>query len=85
MAGMNRINAGNQAALGWLSGSYSFPATVRRHQLVVDGDAGDQVARLPGHWRHTGTVSHGGLGYDVWNSRTGRVQLLLNQQVKLMR
>jgi hypothetical protein len=83
MAGMNRVNAGNQAALGWLNGSYSFPATVRRHQLVVDGNVGDRVAGLPGHWRNAGTVSHGGQAYDVWNSRTGRVQLLLNQQVSL--
>ncbi|MFO1337091.1 MAG: FG-GAP-like repeat-containing protein [Burkholderiaceae bacterium] len=83
MSAMNLINAGNQAALGWQNGSYRVPATVRRHQVVVDGDAGDRVFADPARWRNAGTVSREGQVYNVLNSRTGRVQLLLNQQVKL--
>jgi len=81
MAGMNLINAGNQGARGWTNGSYAFPATVRRHQLVVDGDAGDLVGFSQGAWKNAGTVFRAGQAYTVWNSLAGRAQLLLNQQV----
>jgi hypothetical protein len=84
MTGMNLINAGNQAALGWTNGSYQFPATTRRHQLVIDGDAGDVLAKAEGDWKDMGTVFHGSQAYTVWNSNGGRAQLLINQRVQPM-
>lgn len=81
MTGMNLINAGNQAARGWVNGSYQFPAIVRRHQLVVDGDTGDLLANALDDWKNMGTVFRAGQTYTVWNSLEGRAQLLLNDQV----
>ncbi|HJV68769.1 hypothetical protein [Ideonella sp.] len=81
MTGMNLINAGNQAARGWVNGSYRFPATVRRHQLVIDGDAGDLLVNALGDWKNMGTVFRAGQAYAVWNSRDGRAQLLLSDLV----
>src|SRR5262249_14202475 len=46
IVGMNWLNGRTQEALGWSNGTYAFPLTVRRHQLVVDGNAGD-VVNLP--------------------------------------
>lgn len=83
LAGMNRIHAGNQAALGWSNGSYSFQPVESRHQLVITGDsgpAGDTLA-LSGRWTVAGTVSRDGVPYTVLNSRTGRAQLLVAQGV----
>ncbi|HEX5684808.1 MAG TPA: hypothetical protein VFY73_12345 [Ideonella sp.] len=82
MAGMNLINAGNQAALGWTNGSHKFKQTSRRHQLVIDGDAGDSLAATWHGWKDAGTVFHGGQAYTVWNSVAGRAQLLMNQRVQ---
>ncbi len=81
IAGMNWLNAGTQAALGWTNGSYAFPATVRRHQIVIDGDAGDTVASAPGSWKVAGTAFHGGQKYFVLNSIAGRAQVFLNAAV----
>jgi hypothetical protein len=83
MAGMNLINAGNRAALGWSDGSYLFPGTVRRHQLVVDGNFGDVVAAdFAAAWKNVGTVLHGSQTYTVWNSLKGGAQLLVNDEVQ---
>lgn len=84
MTGMNLINAGNQAALGWTNGSYQFPVTNRRHQLVVDGNAGDKFLVVSSEWQDAGTVLHGTQAYTVWNSVAGRAQVLLNQQVQVV-
>jgi hypothetical protein len=51
---------------------------VRRHQLVVEGDAGD-VVNLPAtrkRWVNAGTVFHDGVGYTVYEAGS-RVQLLV--------
>jgi hypothetical protein len=81
MASMNLINRRTQAALGWTNGSYVFPATVRRHQLIVDGDTGDAVASTIGTWINVGTVFNNGHTYSVFNSITGRSQVLVNRDV----
>jgi hypothetical protein len=81
MTGMNLINAGNQAALGWANGTYHFNALSRRHQLVIDGDAGDSLATLWSNWKNMGTVFRASQAYTVWHSFKGRAQLLVNQQV----
>jgi hypothetical protein len=82
ITGMNLVNARNQAALGWTNGSYQFPLTVRRHQLVIDGNAGDSLDTLQRDWKDVGTVFRGVQGYTVFNSVAGRAQLLVNQQVQ---
>lgn len=80
---MNLLNAGNKAARGWSDGSYRLPATVRRHQLVVDGSFGDRVvADFAAGWKNVGTVFHGSQSYTVWNSLKGRAQLLVNDEVQ---
>jgi hypothetical protein len=81
VAGMNLINSATQAALGWSNGSYVFPATVRRHQLIVDGDTGDTAASAQGAWKNAGTAFNNGHGYTVYNSLSGRSQVLVNSDV----
>jgi FG-GAP repeat/RTX calcium-binding nonapeptide repeat (4 copies) len=81
VAGMNLINSATQAALGWSNGSYVFPATVRRHQLIVDGDAGDVAASSAGAWTNAGTVFNNGHAYTVFNSLNGRSQVLVNSEI----
>jgi FG-GAP repeat/RTX calcium-binding nonapeptide repeat (4 copies) len=82
IAGMNLVNSATQAALGWRNGSYVFPATVRRHQLIVDGDTGDVIAASDGKWKNAGTVFKGSHTYTVYNSIGGRSQVLVNGDVK---
>jgi hypothetical protein len=81
MAGMNLINSGTQAALGWTNGTYAFPATVRRHQLVVHGNAGDvaDLTRYGSRWANAGTAFHHGVAYTVFNSDSGSDRLLRTQ------
>jgi hypothetical protein len=85
LAGMNLIDSASQAALGWTNGTYAFPPRVGRHQLVVDGDAGDVVhlKNAANGWTNAGTVFSHGVEYVVYNSkvrpRTGfeRVQVIV--------
>jgi hypothetical protein len=88
MANMNLINSSTQAGLGWTNGTYAFPPVVRRHQLVIDGDAGDvaDLTRYGSRWENAGTVFHHGVAYTVFNSNTGgprllRTQVLVNSAV----
>jgi hypothetical protein len=82
IAGMNLINRATKAALGWSNGTYAFPTTVRRHQLVVDGDAGDIATSTKSAWKNAGTVFNNGQPYIVYNSIDGRSQVLVNAVVK---
>jgi len=72
IAGMNLINQNTQAALGWTNGSFVFPARVRRHQLIVDGNVGDalQLPATASGWVNAGTVFHHGIGYTVYDTGT---------------
>jgi len=70
LVGMNRINSLTQDALGWTNGTFAFPRKVRRHQLVVEGGAGD-VVNLPASprgWVNAGTVFRNGVGYTVYDT-----------------
>ncbi len=87
MTDMNLINSGTRAALGWTDGSngggtYTFAASEGRHQLVIDGNAGDAAALNGGDWLSMGTVTNtsGGL-YNVYNSTTGLAQVLVDSDV----
>jgi hypothetical protein len=81
MAGMNLINSSTQAALGWTNGTYTLLAKEARHQLIVDGNAGDAVT-LTGtfSWTDVGTVTQGGVTYTVYNISTF-AQLLLGSGI----
>jgi len=70
LVGMNRINSLTQDALGWTNGTFTFPRKLRRHQLVVEGDAGDVVNLPPTSkgWVNAGTVFRDGVGYTVWDT-----------------
>src|SRR6185503_16306282 len=68
IAGMNLVNSTTKAALGWANGTYSFAATEARHQLIVQGDAGDTAFLVGGNWTNAGTVVQNGDTYTVYNS-----------------
>ncbi|MDK9704379.1 MAG: FG-GAP-like repeat-containing protein, partial [Sulfuritalea sp.] len=70
MAGMNSFNNGN----GW-SG---LGTTVSRHQLVVDGNAGDAVYFADaGNWTQAGTVTNNAITYSVFNHNSVAAQVLV--------
>jgi VCBS repeat-containing protein len=69
MAAINNFNNGT----GWVDGSYDLALGVagginpeQRHQLVIDGNAGDEV-HAAGWGASLGTVTHDGHIYDVYN------------------
>jgi len=81
MSGMNNFNNAN----GWTDGTYNlatggtggaFPE--QRHQLVIDGNAGD-VVNSSGWGASVGTVTNGGHTYDVYNQ--GYAQLLIESTI----
>ncbi|MGE0428802.1 MAG: FG-GAP-like repeat-containing protein, partial [Hydrogenophaga sp.] len=79
MAGMNQFNSGND----WTG----LGASVLRHQLVIDGDAGDVVSSFeaPGTWSFVGTASDGTNTYNVFNATNSATsaQLLVNVSVTM--
>jgi hypothetical protein len=61
---------------------------VKRHQLIVDGNAGDTLTlrATDSGWVNSGTVFHGGVGYTVYDSGTAgaqfeRVQVIVANEV----
>jgi len=81
MSGMNNFNNAN----GWLDGTYDLAAggagganPEQRHQLVIDGDAGD-VVNSSGWGASAGTVTDGVHTYDVYNQ--GYAQLLIDSTI----
>ena len=82
MAASNQINSSTKAGLLWGNGTYQFAVIESRHQLVVTGDAGDSLQVADGSWSNLGSVTYGGsTGFNVWNSSTGLVQLLVNVSI----
>ena len=82
IAGMNSFNN----ATGWTDGTYNLAAggsnganPERRHQWVIDGDAGDTVIST-GWGLALGTVMHGGETYRVYNQGPA-AQLLIDEDV----
>ena len=82
MAGMNSFNNAN----GWLDGTYDLGGggagdanAVTRHQLVIDGNAGDAVTTT-GWGASVGTVTNGGHTYAVYNQGS-YAQLLIDQTI----
>jgi hypothetical protein len=82
IAGFNSVNN----ASGWADGTYDLGGggagdsnAVQRHQLVVDGNAGDAVD-VSGWDTTVGNVTQGGITYDVYHQGL-YAQLLVNQAV----
>jgi len=82
MAGMNNFNNAN----GWADGTYNLAAgganganPERRHQLVIDGNAGDSVTSS-GWGVSVSTVTNGGHTYVVYNQGL-YAQLLIDQNI----
>jgi FG-GAP repeat/RTX calcium-binding nonapeptide repeat (4 copies) len=82
MTGMNSFNNAN----GWADLTYNLAAggangaaPEQRHQLVVDGNAGD-VVNSSGWGATAGTVTHGGHTYDVYNQGL-YAQLLIDTSI----
>jgi hypothetical protein len=73
LTGFNWLNASTAAGLGRSGGTYALPATERRRQLVISGNAGDSLTVSNGTWTNVGSVvfngSFSGLSgtYNVWN------------------
>jgi len=68
MVGMNSFNSGN----GW-SG---LAAAVNRHQLVVDGNAGDALV-LGSGWVNAGVATNNGNSYTVYNHSNSAAEVLV--------
>jgi hypothetical protein len=87
ITGFNWLNSASAAGFGRSGGTYALPATERRRQLVISGDAGDSLTVTNGTWTLAGTISFDGttaglLGtYNVWN--LGFDQLLVGSNVSV--
>ena len=57
LAGFNWLNSATASALGFSSGSFSLPATQKRHQLLITGNTGDSLSVTNGVWVNAGTNS----------------------------
>ena len=73
ITGFNWLNASTAAGFGRSGGTYALPATEQRRQLVISGDAGDNLTVTNGTWTNAGTVIFSGSfsslsgTYNVWN------------------
>ncbi|MCK9638204.1 MAG: hypothetical protein M0R41_18205 [Methylobacter tundripaludum] len=82
MAGFNNFNNAN----GWADGTYDLAAgganfinPEQRHQVVIDGNAGDAV-NSSGWGASVGTVTNNGHTYDVYNQGS-YAQLLIDASI----
>jgi hypothetical protein len=81
LAPFNWLNSTTAAGLSFTSGTYTLPASERRHQLLISGDTGDTFTALDGTWTNAGTLIGSGAfsgTFKVWNSSTGLGQLLVS-------
>jgi serralysin len=87
LTGFNWLNRATAASLGLAAGSVALPLLERRHQLLITGNAGDSLTvgcPIPFSWTNTGTINGSGAfagRFNVWNSGTGRIQLLVNAAI----
>ncbi|MFM7550361.1 MAG: hypothetical protein ACKO8I_16135, partial [Cyanobacteriota bacterium] len=86
LTGFNWLNSASAAGFGRSGGTYALPATERRRQLVISGNAGDSLTVPDGTWTNAGTVifsgSFSGLSgtYNVWN--LANEQLLVSSAIR---
>ena len=81
LAGMNRINSITASGLGWSNGSYSFASKEARHQLIINGNAGDSLTVADSNWTFDGTALWNGVTYNVYNGYSSINQLLVNSTI----
>ena len=81
LAGMNRINSSTASGLGWSNGSYSFASKEARHQLIINGNAGDSLTVADSNWTFDGTALWNGVTYNVYNGYSSINQLLVNATI----
>ncbi|MFA6015301.1 MAG: hypothetical protein WC742_09565 [Gallionellaceae bacterium] len=79
MAGMNNFNNAN----GWTDGTYNLAAggatPESRHQLVIDGNAGDAVNLSDfASWTKAGTVTNASHTYNVYTHKSAANELLID-------
>ena len=85
IAGFNWLNTGSAAGLGLIGGTYALPAVERRHQLVINGNAGDTLTVTDGTWTNAGTANFlggflgSGISFNVWTF--GSHQLLVHTDI----
>jgi hypothetical protein len=85
ITGFNWLNGSTAAGFGRSGGTYTLPATERRRQLVISGNAGDSLTVADGTWTNAGTAifngSFSGLSgtYNVWN--LANEQLLVSSPI----
>ncbi|MEK9939725.1 MAG: hypothetical protein VW548_01970, partial [Methylotenera sp.] len=73
MSGMNLFNDGS----GWTG----LGGSVAKHQVVVDGNAGDS-ANLEGGWTDTGTTATFGANtYQIYNANSSAAQILVDTDI----
>jgi hypothetical protein len=79
----NLINSSTASGLGWSGSSPAIVPLVQRQQLVVTGNTGDSlIVTDGGTWSNVGTVLYNSTtSFNVWNSQTGLVQLLVNSSL----
>jgi hypothetical protein len=77
---LGSVNLVNDHSSGLTGGSYSFATNETRHQLMVTGDAADQIS-VSGGFVDTGlTAVISGHTYEVYNHGTD-AQLLIEQSI----
>ncbi|MFM9967933.1 MAG: beta strand repeat-containing protein [Burkholderiales bacterium] len=73
IADVNSFNAGN----GWTN----LGAAVKKHQLVVDGNAGDLLTLSDNaSWSFGGTQTNGGNTYSIFNHNSAAAQVLVDSR-----
>jgi len=73
MSGMNLFHLG----IGWTG----LGGSVAKHQVVVDGNAGDS-ANLEGGWTDTGTTANFGANtYQIYNANSSAAQILVDTDI----
>ncbi|WP_047551064.1 beta strand repeat-containing protein [Methylotenera sp. G11] len=85
LQGLGGYNEFTNGVNGWANGTYTFPTLAAnfRNQVVVDGTSADTL-QLNDEWNSVaGTVTHGGNTYNVYNSRIGNSQILVDNDVRI--
>ncbi|OYU11517.1 MAG: hypothetical protein CFE38_11490 [Comamonadaceae bacterium PBBC1] len=81
LTGMNWLNSSTASSLGWTSTGYTW-TSIGHHQLVVDGNSGDQLYLDAGWTAATGSLTKGGHEFTVYNK--GAAQLLVDNHVSVL-
>ncbi len=85
LVSMNWLNDNTKSSLGVTGGTFTFSSTEANHQLVIDGNSGDDVRLLDALLVNSGqTVEMGSQTYAVYNSTAGMAQVLIDQDLRVL-